>query len=253
MGARMGCRRQSRTATTLRVNLCGTDAKGRAFIERVNTANISRDGASVEGVKCNLQPGDIVVLRCEDNTGRFRVVWEHATPEQGKKMGLSRIASASYSEEAVGVLEELDEFKRPRVRARRKAQRYECEVAAELHVKNIKIPMWVTTMNLGEGGCGVQTVVSVPENTEVNAAFWLEDAKIWVPGVVVSSLYGLGTGIRFTGLSKAAREQLQEFLNRKGVVPADRRQSPESSEEQRSVDNDDNILELILPQSPLYR
>jgi hypothetical protein len=235
------------------VNLCGTDAKGRAVIERVNTANISRDGAFLEGVKSNLQPGDIVVLRCEENTGRFRVIWEQATADQGKKMGLSRMASPSYSEDAVGVLEELDDFKRPRVRARRKAQRYECEVAAELHVKNIKIPMWVTTMNLGEGGCGVQTVVSVPENTEVNAAFWLEDAKFWVPGVVVSSLYGLGTGIRFTGLSKAAREQLQEFLSRKGAVPADRRRSTECSEEQQSMDKDANVLELILPQNRLYR
>lgn len=249
----MGCRRQTRTATTLRVNLCGTDAKGRAFIERVHTANISRDGAFVEGVKSNLAPGDIVVLRCEDNTGRFRVVWEQGTAGQSKKIGLSRMASANFSEEAIGVIEEQDDFKRPRLRARRKLPRYECEVAAELHVKNVKIPMWVTTMNLGEGGCGVQTVVSVPENTEVNAAFWLEDVKIWVQGVVVSSLYGLGTGIRFTGLSKAAREQLQEFLSRRGAVPMERRQSTENSGDQQGAESDDNILELILPHSPLYR
>lgn len=249
----MGCRRQSRTATTLKVNLCGTDAKGRAFIERVNTANISRDGAFVDGVKSNLQPGDVVVLRCEDNTGRFRVVWEQPSSDKGKKIGLARLASASYSDDAAEVLEEQDDFKRPRSRVRRKAQRYECEVAAELHVKNVKIPMWVTTMNLGEGGCGVQTVVSVPENTEVNAAFWLEDAKIWVQGVVVSSLYGLGTGIRFTGLSKAVREQLREFLSCKGVQPADRRQLREPSQEQPRVESDDDILELILPHSPMYR
>ena len=252
LGARMGCRRQSRTATTLKVNLCGTDAKGRAFIERARTTNISRDGATLEGVKSNLQPGDTVVLRCEDNTGRFRVIWQQDAGE-GKKIGLSRLVTASYQDDALGVMEVQDDFLRPRVHARRKAQRFECEVAAELHVKNIKIPMWVTTMNLSEGGCGVQTVVSVPENTEVNAAFWLEDAKIWVQGVVVSSLYGLGTGIRFTGLSKAAREQLQEFLCRRGALLPDRRQSGEILDASQKLENDDNILELILPESPLYR
>jgi hypothetical protein len=207
----------------------------------------------LEGVKSNLAPGDIVVLRCEDNTGRFRVVWEQALGDQSKRVGLSRMASANFSEDVVGVIEEQDQFKRPRVRVRRKAQRYECEVAAELHVKNVKIPMWVTTMNLGEGGCGVQTVVSVPENTEVNAAFWLEDVKIWVQGVVVSSLYGLGTGIRFTGLSKAAREQLQEFLNRRGARQVDRRQATDNCAEQQRAENDDTMLELILPHSRLYR
>jgi len=247
----MGCRRQSRTATTLHVNLCGTDAQGRAFIERARTLNVSRDGATIEGVRSNLQPGDTVVLRCEDNTGRFRVIWTDAAAD-GKRVGLARIVTASYKDEAAGVIEQQDDYKRPRVHARRKTQRYECEIAAELHVKNVKIPMWVTTMNLGEGGCGVQTVVSVPENTEVNAAFWLEDAKIWVQGVVVSSLYGLGTGIRFTGLSKAVREQLREFLCRKGALPTDRRKPDEAVVEQQ-MEDDYNILELILPESPLYR
>ncbi|HZQ68265.1 MAG TPA: PilZ domain-containing protein [Terriglobales bacterium] len=235
------------------MSLCGTDANGRAFIERVRTANISRDGAFVEGVKSELKPGDIVVLRCEDNTGRFRVVWNQPAGKDGKRIGLSRMVTATYHDDSAGVLEEPDTFKRPRVRARRKTQRYDCEVAAELHIKNVKIPMWVTTMNLGEGGCGVQTVVSVPENTEVNAAFWLDENKIWVQGVVVSSLYGLGTGIRFTGLSRAAREQLQEFLKLRGSVPADRRQAIETSAEQSYKGEDDDILELILPGSPLYR
>ena len=247
----MGCRRQSRNATTLNVNICGTDSKGRAFIERVRTANISRDGAFVEGVRSDLQPGDIVVLRCEDSTGRFRVVWTKPAENPGKKVGLSRLAAPSYNYDAGVVLEDRDDFMRPRLRSRRKAQRYECEVAAELHIKNVKIPMWVTTMNLGEGGCGVQTVVSVPENTEVNAAFWLDEVKIWVQGVVVSSLYGLGTGIRFTGISKAVREQLREFLNRRGAIREDRRQVAEC-EPPVTQEPDLERLELILPGTPLY-
>lgn len=249
----MGCRRQSRTATHLNVNLCGTDAMGRAFIERVRTGNISRDGAFLEGVKSPLHTGDIVVLRCEGNTGRFRVIWEKRS-EQGRKLGLSRVVTQNHGNESVEALDEHDDFERPRLRSRRHNQRFDCEVAAELQIKNIKIPMWVTTMNLGEGGCAVQTVVSVPENTEVNAAFWLEDVKIWVQGVVVSSLYGLGTGIRFTGMSKAAREQLQNFLSSRGTPTQDRRtESAESLEGCLSQQPEVEKIELILPGSPLYR
>jgi hypothetical protein len=48
------------------------------------------------------------------------------------------------------------------------------------------------------------------------------------------------------------REQLREFLCRKGALPADRRKSDEAVVEQQ-MEDDDNILELILPESPLYR
>jgi len=83
--------------------------------------------------------------------------------------------------------------------------------------------MWVTSVNLGEDGCAVNTLVSVPAGTELNIAMWLTGEKVWAQGIVVTSLYGLGTGIHFTSMSKQGREHLRSFLAQQTEVIADRR------------------------------
>src|ERR1700758_4553852 len=110
----MGCRRQSRTATTLAVSLCGTDAKGRAYIERVVTHNISRDGALLEGVRCPARIGDAVVVRCADNTGRFRVIWEQADGRETRRIGLARLTPSNRIEYLEAAATEPDQYLRPR-------------------------------------------------------------------------------------------------------------------------------------------
>lgn len=219
----MGCRRQSRTATALAVNLCGTDASGRAFIERVITHNISRDGALLEGVRWPVRTGDIVVVRCADQTGRFRVIWERPDGGGTRCIGLARLSSASRIEDLEASDTEPDTYLRPRKLARRMHPRFKCEVAAELRLKDIRTPMWVTSTNLSEEGCSVNTMVSVPAMTELTIAMWLGQEKVWAQGVVVSSLYGMGTGIRFTSLSRQGKEHLREFLHTQKECVTDRR------------------------------
>lgn len=223
----MGSRRQSREATPLIVNLCGTDSKGCAFIERVQTANISRDGALLEGVRNRLVPGDVVVIRCEGNTGRFRVIWRQ---DDSNRLGLARIPTGSRSEDAQLPTAEPDDYLRPRLHSRRHHPRHKCEVAAELRLQNMQTPMWVTSRNLSEEGCSVQTTEAVPRSTELNIALWLGEVKIWAQGVVVNSLYGFGTGIRFTSMSRQDRQQLQDFLAQRESEISDRRQSQAGSQ-----------------------
>ena len=219
----MGSRRQSRTATELAVSLCGTDAKGRAYIERVVTHNISRDGALLEKVRGPVRVGDTVVVRCADNTGRFRAMWEQYESDGTKRLGLMRLTPSNRIEDYDLPENEADEYQRPRGAARRRNTRYKCEVAAELRLKHIQTPMWVTSVNLGEDGCAVNTLVSVPAGTELNIAMWLTGEKVWAQGIVVTSLYGLGTGIHFTSMSKQGREHLRSFLAQQTEVIADRR------------------------------
>lgn len=219
----MGCRRQSRTATALTVSLCGTDGKGRAYIERVVTHNISRDGAQLEGVRSAARVGDTVVVRCADNTGRFRVLWEKREGKEARRLGLARLTPLARLEELETAGNERDEYLRPRVETRRRHQRYLCEVAAELRLRGIQTPMWVTSVNLGENGCAVNTLVSVPPQTELNIAMWLGSEKVWGQGVVVTSLYGLGTGIHFTAMSRQGREHLRTFLAQQSELVSDRR------------------------------
>jgi hypothetical protein len=219
----MGCRRQSRNAAAITANVCGTDSAGRVFMERVTTHNISRDGALLEGVRCALRPGDIVVVRCGENTGRFRVIWEQREGAGSRRLGVARLTSSACLEDWESSVPEQDDYLHPRKQVRRQSSRYRCEIAAELRLKNISTPMWVTSFNLGEDGCAVNTLVSVPPGTELNIAMWLGKNKVWAQGIVVTSLYGLGTGIHFTTMSRQGREYLKDFLATQTELLSDRR------------------------------
>src|SRR5262249_24495340 len=151
----MGSRRQSRTESSLVVNLCGTDTKGRAFVARARTRNISPDGALLQGVETPLRVGDVLALRCEENTGRFRVVWERAYGDE-RLLGLARQIPAGRNETDEQSFMEPDTFLRPRTGIRRQQPRFKCEVAAELHLKNAETSVWLTTLNLSECGCAVE-------------------------------------------------------------------------------------------------
>jgi hypothetical protein len=155
-------------------------------------------------------------------------MWEKVEENGTKQVGLMRLTPSTRIEDFDMPENEADEYKRPRVRVRRNSLRYKCEIAAELRLKNIQTPMWVTSVNLGEDGCAVNTLVSVPAGTELNIAMWLSGEKVWAQGIVVTSLYGLGTGIHFTSMSKQGREHLKSFLAQQTEVIPDRR--GESSE-----------------------
>lgn len=219
----MGCRRQVRSAAVLVANLCGTDERGQAYIERVVTSNLSRDGALLSGVRCPLRNGDVVVVRCAEKTGRFRVIWQEMDGNGARRVGVARLASLNRVEDLEAAEPEVDDYQRPRRRVRRQHERYKCEFAAELRMKDVQTPMWVTSVNLSEEGCSVNTLVSVPAMTELNIAMWLGTEKVWAQGVVVSSLYGLGTGIRFAGLSRQGREHLRKFLAQQDKTVTERR------------------------------
>jgi hypothetical protein len=225
----MGSRRQPRASFTLPVSVCGTDRKGRAFIERGITQNISREGAAVEGIRCPLEQGDTVVLRSGQSTGRFRVVWvQEPESSQHKKLGLLRLASVGFSEDPALPAAAPDEYQHPRRAVRRQHARYRQELAVELRLKDVKIPMWATTENLSEGGCSVQTPLRVPESTELVIGIWVDQVRIWAQGIVVSSVYGLGTGIKFTDMSPDGRLILRDFLSNHSEEIVDRRQSGQS-------------------------
>jgi hypothetical protein len=193
-------------------------------MERARTRNISRDGALLEGVKGQVRPGDLVVVRCEENTGRFRVVWKQdAERGAGKVLGLVRVETPGRKEDSDLPMLEPDDYQRPRVQVRRQHPRYQCEIAAELRMKGAQIPMWVTSVNLSESGCAVETVVAVPNLTDVKVTLWLDEVKIWAQGVVVTSQYGFGTGIKFTSISRQDSEYLKEFLARATRDISDRR------------------------------
>jgi hypothetical protein len=225
----MGCRKQPRIEMTLLASLCGVDAQGRAFVDRVRVLNMSRDGALLEDGRCPIQPGDTVALRCDTTTRRFRVVWDQKIAGQGRLIGLAAASPVPATAECLFPASQPDEYVRPRMSARRRNTRYDCEVAVELRTGGGEIPMWVTATDISAGGCRVQVAHAVAPGSEVSLALWLDFEKVWMQGTVTHSLYGCGTGIRFGQVQNSAQQRLAKLLESSETEVIDRRGSEEQS------------------------
>jgi hypothetical protein len=220
----MGCRRQPRVPMTLTATVCGMDAKGRSFLDRVQVLNLSRDGALLEDVTCAVSIGDLVALRCEAITRRYRVTWEQSTAD-GRRVGLAAIGSGAAAAENWLPASGIDDFLRPRTAVRRECERHVCEIAVEMRMRDISTPLWVTACDLSEAGCRVLVPHAVTPGTEVSVALWLDGERVWVQGNVTHSIYGCGTGVRFKKLDREAHERITSLINSNLAKVGDRRET----------------------------
>ena len=71
----MGKRREPRMQAKLHVRIAGIDDSGRPILLMVPTRNVSRQGASLEGIQGTLKVGEIVAITYKTSRARFRVTW----------------------------------------------------------------------------------------------------------------------------------------------------------------------------------
>lgn len=67
--------KEPRVAKKIRISVEGIDTNGNPFKERVQTINISRSGARVDGPCCLRGPGEVIVVKRRWKKAKFRVVW----------------------------------------------------------------------------------------------------------------------------------------------------------------------------------
>ncbi|HVM93165.1 MAG TPA: PilZ domain-containing protein [Terriglobales bacterium] len=100
---------------------------------------------------------------------------------------------------------------------RRKFTRMKCNVAVELRVDGTYTPVWGTLVNVGRGGCMVETARLVPTDKVLQIGLWVASGKIWVKGVIIR---GISTGpatssgvrVQFSRSELSEKEHLREFL-----------------------------------------
>lgn len=85
--------------------------------------------------------------------------------------------------------------------------------------------MWVTACDVSEGGLRVQVPHSMTPLTELSIALWLGGERVWMRGIVTHSLYGCGTGIRFTQLQQSAQDRVRELVATSAQPVPERRDS----------------------------
>jgi methyl-accepting chemotaxis protein len=107
-------RRDARLDLSLPVRLIATDINGVALDQEVLTVNISRRGASLEGVRGEIPIGSQVTLARLNRREEFRVEWARAG-ESGHsgQIGVSAIKSDSFWEDVIGTSKDRPSQGRP--------------------------------------------------------------------------------------------------------------------------------------------
>jgi hypothetical protein len=213
----VGKRREPRVDKVVPVRIFGTDTNGQIFSEKLNTLNISRQGAELGGVQAQLKMGEIIGLTYGSNKVHFRVMWVGApgTPKQ------NRIGLLNLSPE-----KPLWDFPLPGPGAdgtntgaaardpndRRAHPRFKTVNSVEVHPEGQQAPIRARTADMSIGGCFIEMPNPLPKGTPMKIGIWVKDAKLWADGRVVTSTPGFGIGVQFIQISEQDQKQLQQFL-----------------------------------------
>jgi hypothetical protein len=88
----MDRRRDTRVDTAFLVQVWGVDRNSRPFIQVASVRNISTLGATLQGMRAQVKPGEVLDVKYEGQRAQFRVVWSGrpGSCEHGD-MGLERL------------------------------------------------------------------------------------------------------------------------------------------------------------------
>ena len=214
----MGRRRQGRTDAKLAVKLWGTDASGRPFIDPVFTRNISAQGALLEGVQRQLNPGETVGLTYNQQKARFRVTWvgEAGSEEQGL-VGVENAVPGQPLWDVPLPPPAPDSYVPAKLADRRRFPRFECKASVEVRLSSGS-PVRGNLADLSLGGCYIEMMIPLPVSTQLDLVIWLENRKLATPGLVTSSHAGFGVGVKFIGMGKAERQMLEKYLAEQAAI-----------------------------------
>jgi len=88
----MDRRRDTRVDTAFLVQVWGVDKNSRPFIQVATVRNTSTLGATLQGMRAQVKPGEVLDVKYEGQRAQFRFVWSGrpGSCEQGD-MGLERL------------------------------------------------------------------------------------------------------------------------------------------------------------------
>jgi hypothetical protein len=215
----MGKRSEPRKEIKVPVRVFGTDTAGQIFSEKVFTANVSRHGVELTGVRAQLNIDEIIGLTYGTIKGHFRVKWvgQPGTPKLGH-LGLLNLSPEK----------QLWDFPLPGpsvdgsasdAHDRRAFPRVKCANSVELHLADQEAPIRARAADISLGGCFVEMPNPLPKGTKIQLALWVKDAKLWAKGKVITSTPGYGIGVQFTELSEQERIRLKQFVTSQTRIP----------------------------------
>jgi PilZ domain len=224
---------EPRIQINLDVKVWGLDVHGRPFVQHARTVNATSVGARLIGIDC-VREGEVISLQHGDRQSRCRVIWVGrdaakarqigiCSIEAGKtlfgaslKRGSAKAAAASPSILAAKPATAMRPHTARRVMpeapgTRRSQQRFHCTGGVELRRHEGAPPIFGNLSDISLTGCYVQTVSSLPVDTNVLFMIRVRDIVLRGRAEVKASHHAVGVGLIFAEVNRDDQEKL-EFL-----------------------------------------
>ena len=209
----MGRRREPRVQAKLPVQVWGTDAQGKRFMQSAQTANVSATGAVLEGIAVPVRAGEVIRVQCGDQKANFQVVWvgQPGTSKSGQ-MALKALVPGRWIWSAPVPVMKQDAFVLPRSAERRTEPRQGTALKVELRQDGAAAPLWAATEDISLGGCFVLMAAPLKAGAALEITIWIGTEKVWSRAAVRTSEPGVGFGVEFTYMPDRDVRVLKGYL-----------------------------------------
>ena len=202
-----------RVTSDLSVRVWGMAASGKTFSQHVRARNISSSGALFSGLEHELKVGDVIGVQYGDRKSRCKVIWVmDGGPMQKMQAGVEIVADQDCPWKTELAPDQI--APPPEPNNRRRYARHRISFSLELRDERVKTPMRVNATDVSGNGCYVETILPLAVGTTLRVEFWMDEEKISSSAVVRTSDPGVGNGIEFIGLTPAAKQRLQDHLDK---------------------------------------
>lgn len=103
---------------------------------------------------------------------------------------------------------------------KRKYERVNLSVQAEMRCPAKSYPYRGHTVSVGEGGCYIEVLETLDPSTKVEVVLWLNGEKIIAAAEVASSDRHIGNGLKFVDMKRNDADKLRAFLKAAALASA---------------------------------
>ena len=208
------------------VRVWGMNAEEKPFIQAATARHMTEKGALLTGV-LPVRFGDVVGIKYQDRKARFKVSWvSDPDPAQTRSIGVEcmeeNLNFFGVRKQPIPIVSTSTLYCESKMRAgeappnRRKAERFNCRVAADIALDNSSAQAHCSVTDISRKGCYLQMVSPFPVGSGVGLSIYAKDLPGGEPlvlrGVVRTSHPMVGMGIEFSDISAVDQQSMQIVL-----------------------------------------
>ena len=218
------------------------DVNGKPFTQNASSVDITRMGARIQGVSCQIQHGDIIGVQHGTDKARFRVIWvARSGSRNAGQIGVHCVEASKYiwgtvqpsnapdtydliahvPARAIGAggaaaamaPDPADKFASDSCReGRRRMPRYACRGGGEIRQPGMKTVVWGSMTDISRTGCYLETLTTLPRNAKCELMLNVEGVEIRTGAEVRVSHPSMGMGLQFTDIDPTDQKKLDDLL-----------------------------------------